>query len=36
MNLISISMKKIIFDLVLCCLVLLFALVLDLDDIVQF
>jgi hypothetical protein len=32
MNLVSISIEKFIFDFVLCCLVLLFALVLDLDD----
>jgi hypothetical protein len=36
MNLVSISMEKFIFDLVLCCLVLLFALILDLDDTVRF
>jgi hypothetical protein len=36
MNLISILVENFIFDLVLCYLVLLFALILDLDDTVQF
>jgi hypothetical protein len=34
MNLVGISMEKSILDLVLCCLVLLSAHVLDLDDMV--
>jgi hypothetical protein len=35
MNLVGISMKKSILDLVLCCLILLFAHVLDLHDMVR-